>query len=718
MPSQESFGITMRPRGHSWCGFVLRLGWPAAFATMLSCAALAQNDVTLAWDPSPATDIARYNLYFGSTSRTNAPYASVVSVGNVATGTLTNLVSGLTYYFAVTAVDQYGNESDYSNEASYTVPGTLPQPGLRTCLSPSGGVALDVAGVPGHCYEVLSSYDAVNWVLINTITIGSSGDFGFVDSSAVATILPTYVIREVSTPIPVPPSIEMSSLPDGAQVLDVFGTPGRSYDILSSQSLVNWTLIGTKTLDPNGTFAFVDFTLGNPPFPFYRLRETGSSDPAPPVLQIAYSSIGQVSLEVIGQPGLTYQVFRTFDHTNLTVAATGTTDSTGTFWALDWPGGTPFPYYELHPASTITADVPPLSFSTDPSGAWVVTITGEAGQTYEALSSTDLVAWTVVDVGTAGPDGSLSFVDPNADVNFPPYYQVREINGAATSGPMLALWLDSNGQVNLEGTGCVADEYEVQATSDFASWQVIGVVTAVDGTLSFTAGMAGDFPARFYRLHESSAATAFWNTAQTASASCDQESGAPPPTGDPVTVTVPADSFSSTVSQADADSRALGSALAQAQATCSCTYLNAEQSYTATCPGTTTGDPVTATIAAGSYTSTISQADADSQALVAARNSANSQLSCAGEPPLFWNTPQVCSASAFSASCSNPIGGTAPGTATVMAIVPNNLFSDPNNQLAADQLAAAAGNAFAQQLAQDRALKGLCGNYSTTYPNP
>jgi len=52
-------------------------------------------------------------------------------------------------------------------------------------------------------------------------------------------------------------------------------------------------------------------------------------------------------------------------------------------------------------------------------------------------------------------------------------------------------------------------------------------------------------------------------------------------------------------------------------------YSNTEQSYTNTCPDGTTGDPITVTVPAGTFTSTISQEFVDAEALASAISQAN-----------------------------------------------------------------------------------------------
>lgn len=100
----------------------------------LAQAFLAPNNpllgtVTVAWDPSPGTNvIARYNIYYGVGSR---EYTNVVSAGTSTTLTISNLVRGAIYYFAATAVDTFGLESDFSTEVSCTIPAPPQPPGMR-----------------------------------------------------------------------------------------------------------------------------------------------------------------------------------------------------------------------------------------------------------------------------------------------------------------------------------------------------------------------------------------------------------------------------------------------------------------------------------------------------------------------------------------------------------------------------------------------------------
>ncbi len=83
---------------------------------------------TLTWDAPDTnangtvlTDLAGYKVYYGTAS---GNYTEVKDVGNVTTVSIDELPgiqSGI-WYFAVTAYDTSGNESDYSNEVSTEIP--------------------------------------------------------------------------------------------------------------------------------------------------------------------------------------------------------------------------------------------------------------------------------------------------------------------------------------------------------------------------------------------------------------------------------------------------------------------------------------------------------------------------------------------------------------------------------------------------------------------
>lgn len=159
--------------------------------------------------------------------------------------------------------------------------------------------------------------------------------------------------------------------------------------------------------------------------------------------------------------------------------------------------------------------------------------------------------------------------------------------------------------------------------------------------------------------------TLFYNTDQNATATCPTGY-----TGDPVSVTIPAGTVASNVSVADANQKALAQAEAQAQAQLVCTatpttYYNDQPGvYTATyadCNGAADAPTPTATsiqviIPVGTIPSTVSIADANTQAQDEAESQAKSKLVCR-----FYNRAKTATA-----TCASD-GSVPEQTATVAA---------------------------------------------------
>ena len=124
--------------------------------------------INLAWDESDGA--AGYKIYSGTESNN---YTWVVDVGKTISYTTANLTDGYTYYFAATAYDASGLESDYSDEVSYsanTVPCSYSISPASAAFNTSGGSGSIVVTTQSGCNWSASS--GVSWV---TITSGSSG---------------------------------------------------------------------------------------------------------------------------------------------------------------------------------------------------------------------------------------------------------------------------------------------------------------------------------------------------------------------------------------------------------------------------------------------------------------------------------------------------------------------------------------------------------------
>jgi hypothetical protein len=166
----------------NWCSLIMgltRVSGTILSLVLLSSPIQAAPSVTLAWDSSPDPTVVGYNIYSGVASGT---YTNRVDVGNATTGNISNLVEGTTYFFAVTAYDASGLESDFSNELSFTVPGALTT--LQIHSASGGHFIFSVTGPMGTTYDIEATEKFTNWIKIGTVTLGSGGSVDFIDTNA------------------------------------------------------------------------------------------------------------------------------------------------------------------------------------------------------------------------------------------------------------------------------------------------------------------------------------------------------------------------------------------------------------------------------------------------------------------------------------------------------------------------------------------------------
>ena len=161
----------------------------------LSCYAAVPSmgqSVELAWNPSRGSTIAGYRLYYGGASQT---YTNTVDAGNATSVTVSNLTAGSTYFFAVTAYDLIGLESEFSQEISYTVPASA-----RLEVRPLAGGQMLVTGrgPVGYSYDIQTSRDCQNWAVTGKATMDANGTFQFTDAEAATNALRYYRLRQSS----------------------------------------------------------------------------------------------------------------------------------------------------------------------------------------------------------------------------------------------------------------------------------------------------------------------------------------------------------------------------------------------------------------------------------------------------------------------------------------------------------------------------------------
>ena len=99
-------------------------GWTLTGVWLLqSCGGTTHHTVSLRWRPPVAgvgRKLAGYNVYRSVTG--GGPYARIVSGLHDPSYTDSQVMSKSTYFYVVTAVDDVGRESRFSDEVEATIP--------------------------------------------------------------------------------------------------------------------------------------------------------------------------------------------------------------------------------------------------------------------------------------------------------------------------------------------------------------------------------------------------------------------------------------------------------------------------------------------------------------------------------------------------------------------------------------------------------------------
>ena len=131
--------------------------------------------VSLAWDRNPEPTAINYRVYYGAGSR---QYTNSVDVGNLTFGSVSGLASGVSYFFAVTALDAAGLESGYSSEITFVPGGSS----LRIRLVASLLTELTVTGPAGQAYDILASSNFTTWTTLGSVLAGLDGLATYLDA--------------------------------------------------------------------------------------------------------------------------------------------------------------------------------------------------------------------------------------------------------------------------------------------------------------------------------------------------------------------------------------------------------------------------------------------------------------------------------------------------------------------------------------------------------
>ena len=141
----------------------------------ISTIELDQYRVKLNWQQNQAADLDGYKVYYGSESRI---YDVVVDAGMALSFTSDELVEGTTYFFAVTAYDTAGNESEFSAEKSITIETVDNTPPSIYAVDIRDSVTVSLVyseAVNKSTAENVDNYTIVPDIQIQSVELGSGG---------------------------------------------------------------------------------------------------------------------------------------------------------------------------------------------------------------------------------------------------------------------------------------------------------------------------------------------------------------------------------------------------------------------------------------------------------------------------------------------------------------------------------------------------------------
>jgi hypothetical protein len=144
-----------------------RLG--AIFA-LAAASSVSASTLRLAWTASASPDVVEYRVHVGTSP---GQYLTSYSAGNVSSFSVSNLIGGTLYHFAVSAVNRAGLESDLSTPVSGLAPAVGPE--VAGIMTETGSFEVRVAGNPLAPYIVEKSEDLRQWTEVVNAASDSQG---------------------------------------------------------------------------------------------------------------------------------------------------------------------------------------------------------------------------------------------------------------------------------------------------------------------------------------------------------------------------------------------------------------------------------------------------------------------------------------------------------------------------------------------------------------
>ena len=237
-----------------------------------------EPNVTLAWDANSEDNLAGYMLYY-KTGTGGAPYDGTGLIEGASPITIhlgeledpdspdysvNGLEEGSVYYFALTAFDDDGLESDYSDEVSYSY--EIPEVATHTIstsagnhgyITPDGTITVDEGSdrtftiVPDAHYHVAR-------VLVDGASVGQRGTYTFEDIDASHSI---EAVFEIDTFTIIATAGENGGISPQGVISAAYGTNGIFTVMPDDGYQIADVIVDGSSVGPCGTYTFEDISI-------------------------------------------------------------------------------------------------------------------------------------------------------------------------------------------------------------------------------------------------------------------------------------------------------------------------------------------------------------------------------------------------------------------------------------------------------------------------
>ncbi len=428
----------------------------------------AVSSVTLAWDGSIDPGIAGYKIYYGTTSHS---YSSSVDVGNVTSATISLPSDNATYYFAATTYDASGTESDFSNEATYTV-----VPGVTNQLPTLAPI-----------HNVLVAMNASSQT-VNLSGIGAGSGTGVVVTavSSNPNLIPHPTVNYVNPNTTGTLGLAPATNATGSAIITVTVNNGQAQNNLVSQTFLAFVqpVYVAPTLDAISDVAVAKssglqvvnlsgITAGSGT----NLAVTAISDnpslvPNPTLAYSSPNSTGTLSFTPTAGKSGTATITVTVNN--------GTQFNNQAARAFAVKVGLRSASVASPALTTTPAAI--LTLVTNDNGGFAFNVTGIAGYQYVVQASQDLANWTPVQTNTS----PFVFTDVNSGQFRQRFYRtlwVQNSLGAvasvtAASGAILTALPRLNGAFTFKVEGESGASYAIEISPDLIHWTALATNAA------------------------------------------------------------------------------------------------------------------------------------------------------------------------------------------------------------------------------------------------